>query len=319
MKLLVVILLLLMQAAAIVAYYESKGSSQGSQLFEEHPGRTLLATQQLVEGEFEKYLSDLKLKVKTEFESKDLQKLSRSKVRKNYAFETKAQSQAATLRYSVYTVDARREPGFRKVYEDFKSALVWNKIMEMLVSQALKSSGEESGDQSDSKMEKFSEMISMVMKDNGLAKIQEPGNFNEFSLFGEDTVFYWNTIMKKCPSRVRKQLGIEKCVKGLFLAEIDRKNMVRDFAQLESVKGKIHALALVDKKELLELYPIETAYHSKLADAIGRALQSDSRQYYENSKGAESLVVFSRAIPSAMLAIPVSKKSGDQSQSGNSS
>lgn len=319
MKLMFVILLFALQAAAIVLYYESKGGPGGAHSIQEHPGRTLLATQQMIEGEFEKYLSSLKVKIENEFESKDVQKLSRSRVRKKFAFETKAQSQAATLRYSVYTVDSRREPGFRKVYEDFKSALVWDKIMEMLVSQALKSSGEETGDQSDSKMEKFSEMISMVMKDNGLAKIQEPGNFNEFALFGEDTVFYWNTIMKKCPSRVRKQLGIQKCVKGLFLAEVDRKNLVRDFAQMESVLEKIHALALVDKKELLELYPIESAYHSKLAGAFGRALESDSRQYYESSEGIESLVVFSRAIPSAMLAIPVSRKSGDHSQSGNSS
>jgi len=80
---------------------------------------------------------------------------------------------------------------------------------------------------------------------------------------GEDTLFYWNVITKRCPQRVRKSKGITKCVRGLFVAEIERRLLLRDYWESlpKSQEEKPFVVFLEQKSDLKFVHSILPTDH----------------------------------------------------------
>jgi hypothetical protein len=158
-----------------------------------------------------------------------VQKLIRPKIRKRFARDRRSDWQNLSKRFSVYTVrNSKGQLKVRPVFEDYRPRLLWEKVLEMLASRALEISGElNSGANGGST--KMQELAALVLKGTGLSKIQEPASFTSLDLLGEQTLFYWDILYRRCPQKIRMNKGLVRCVKGLFLAELSPRLMLRDY------------------------------------------------------------------------------------------
>ena len=265
-----------------------------------------------VEQAFQDFLESKKKEVKKTFSETYVQKLSRSKVRKNLSFKRKGDMKDATIRYAVFTVSNKKdEVETRPVFDHFKAPLIWDKVISMMSGKALENTGEKAPGSSDGKMGKFSQMLDIVMKDSGLGKIKIPGQFATLTLMSEDVIFYWDVIHKKCPSKIRKSKGIKNCVKGLFLGEIDRKNLVRDFAN-EVAPGVLSGedvtrIGILGKDEDQEffsnVYPASLHSDSKFAAAFHQLISRRLPQFYQGESDRIGMILKSQTLPHSVVAV----------------
>ena len=241
------------------------------------PHEGLLNEQIRVESEYLNYMDQLKGTVVSVSVSKDVQKLRRGSLRKKYFLPRKADVSQSTLRYASYTVKKNSSDIIvRPVYETFKSKLFWDKLLKIMARQALISTDEMKIALHSNSGEKFTEIISIFLKDAGLANLEYPGNFNEFSMLGEDILLYWDIVYKKCSSSIRKTTGRTQCVKGIFTGEIDRRNSVRDFA-LNWQENNNYANDIVT-----EFGQIERSFSKSFIEAYWPSIEHSNRDLGEN-------------------------------------
>ncbi|MEE2924778.1 MAG: hypothetical protein VX619_08370 [bacterium] len=241
------------------------------------PHESLLNEQIRVESEYLNYMDQLKETVVSVSLSKDVQKLRRGSLRKKYFLPRKADVSQSTLRYASYTVKKdESDIIIRPVYETFKSKLFWDKLLKIMARQALVSTDEMKIALHPNGGEKFTEIISIFLKDAGLANLEYPGNFSEFSMLGEDILLYWDIVYKKCSSSIRKTTGSTQCVKGIFTGEIDRLNSVRDFA-LNWQENNNNANDIVT-----EFGQIKRSYSKSFIEAYWPSIEHSNRYLGEN-------------------------------------
>lgn len=232
----------------------------------------LLESENLARG-FHDGLGALKEQIQAAYASDEVQKFSRPGMRKAWATDRKEDSQNAVLRIMSASVDFRDEEiRVREVFDSHKPAAIWEKVLDMLAKEALKRSGEyrEEGDA------KLQGMVGMLMKGSGLGELTEPGQFHELSFLGAPSLFYWNTIHKRCPAAVTRETGAEECVRGLFLAEIDLLNYSRDyFASRSAIQDDLGRAAVFSdpKGNILQLFSVKEEHNADLALALKKALQ----------------------------------------------
>ncbi|PCJ17874.1 MAG: hypothetical protein COB02_12465 [Candidatus Cloacimonadota bacterium] len=180
----------------------------------------------IIEEQYHEFIEKKKKEVIDVYNSKNVQKLRRGPLRKSYSFEAKSDSKESTIRFSFYTVKQNKNKlEMRAVFDDFRSKLIWDRLLKVMAKEALKSNKEEVKQSND----KMSSMISMVMKGSGLSQIKNRSQFHHLQFMGDDVLIFWDSIYKKCSQKKRKLFGIKKCVKGIFIGEIDLRNTVRDF------------------------------------------------------------------------------------------
>ena len=270
----------------------------------------LINEQIRVESEYLKYVEKLKNTVVSVSLSKDVQKLRRANLRKKFFKSRKADAAQSTVRYATYTVKQKNnEITVRPIYETFKSKIFWDKLLQIMAKQALISTNEMKTALHPSGSEKFTEIINIFLKDAGLGNLENPGYFNEFSMLGEDIIFYWNVVLKKCSSSIRKTIGSTQCVRGIFTAEIDRSNSVRDFArnwqqrevQIGGINTEFGHIKGTSNHSFIEAYWPPTQHsNSELGQNVNQFLiDRGSRFFREGNKLA--LISKSHVLPNAIL------------------
>ncbi|MCO4781283.1 MAG: hypothetical protein KC646_03095 [Candidatus Cloacimonetes bacterium] len=279
---------------AILGYF---GHSYNMQTIPKIPNKNLvkkvsqpsLLTRLLeVEKRYFDYVEVQKSEIEKVYHSKNVQKLRRGPLRKLYSYETKADSKQATLRYSFYTVkESKGKLETRAVFDDFRSKMLWDRLIKVMAKQAFLANGEKVKESED----KMNSMISMVMKDSGLSQIQNRSEFHHLELLGDNVLVFWDSIYKKCSQKKRKELGIQKCVKGLFIGEIDLKNTVRDFYLEHSNENLGWAEYTKSKglKVLSHLYPTSESKNLTLYTKLNES-QALGVPLFFNTSGKNYLV-----------------------------
>jgi len=231
------------------------------------------------EKEFQGYLEESKMGIEKSFHQDFVQSFQRSKLRKAFAFSRKSDLLDNPVRISIYEVRERGgKQQAREVFENFKPAVLWDKIIPALLNQALVKTGQETKG-SGGGFSKFSEMAALLMPDSGKTNFTIPGQFIDLQLMGNDTLFYWNMITRRCPQRIQKSKGIKKCLKGLFLAEIDKRVLLRDFWYKRGSSPAIRPfVAFLDRSQerdyVFQLYPSNEAGNRWIFEAVQGALKS---------------------------------------------
>ena len=270
----------------------------------------LINEQIRVESEYLEYMEKLKNTVVSVSLSKDVQKLRRANLRKKFFKSRKADAAQSTVRYATYTVRQKNDDiTVRPIYETFKSKIFWDKLLQIMAKQALISTNELKSALHPSGGEKFTEIINIFLKDAGLSNLENPGYFNEFSMLGEDIILYWNVVLKKCSSSVRKTIGSTQCVRGIFTAEIDRRNSVRDFARnwqqrevhIGGVDTEFGLIKGTSNDSFIEAYWPPTQYsNSELGQNINQFLIDRGTRFFRMGDQL-ALISKSQVIPSAIL------------------
>ncbi len=270
----------------------------------------LMTEQRRVEAEYLNFIENHKKEVVSTFMSKDVQKLRRASLRKKYFRARKADRIQTTLRFAAYTIKKKgSDLTVRPVYETFQSKIFWDKLLKMLAKQAFISTNEMSATLNSSGGEKFTEIIGILLKDAGLSALERPGNFNEFTMLGEDSFLYWDIIYKKCNASVRRATGSKKCVKGIFVAEIDRRNSVRDFALnwQKNTNANVEVVTEFGQLErslnqsFIEAYwPLREHSNSILGVNLNKFINDSGSRFFK--QGDElSLIRKSQVLPNALL------------------
>ena len=275
----------------------------------------LMTEQRRVEAEYLNYIENLKKEVISAFLSKDVQKLRRASLRKKYFRARKADRIQTTLRFAAYTVKKKgSDLTVRPVYETFKSKIFWDKLLKTLAKQAFISTSEMTATLNSSGGEKLTEIIGIFLKDAGLSDLERPGTFNEFTMLGEDTFLYWDIIYKKCNASVRRATGSKQCAKGIFLAEIDRRNSVRDFA-LNWQKSTATNVQVVTEfgqlerslnQSFIEAYwPLSEHSNSTLGLNLNKFINDSGSRFFKQGDQL-SLIRKSQVLPNALLVSKIS-------------
>ena len=179
----------------------------------------LINEQIRVESEYLKYMEKLKNTVTVSLRS--VQKLRRANLRKKFLTHEKQMLPQSTVRYATYTVKQKNNDiTVRPIYETFKSKIFWDKLLQIMAKQALISTNEMKSALNPSGGEKFTEIINIFLRDAGLSNLENPGYFNEFSMLGEDIILYWNVVLKKCSSSVRKTIEVLNALEEFSLQKL---------------------------------------------------------------------------------------------------
>jgi hypothetical protein len=250
------------------------------------------------EKQYADYFEKIKQQVKDTYGESFVQRLSRPQLRRNFGFERQEDLNNAALRFHFYAVTTRGgETDVRPVYDDFKPKLLWDKVLELLINRAFEITGEKTGKNEDD--DKMSGMISMVMKGSGLGDIKEPACFVDLNLMGEGSLLYWDILYRRCPASVENAIDREKCVRGLFVAEIDRKNLIRDFylSQIEQQPEKkagdfiLGFIAREEGRSYVEaLYPEDESNNAELGQAFSELLKYRLPVFYGDDKRPSLLI-----------------------------
>lgn len=316
LKMILVLQLLVFAKLLFLIFYSEFSSS--SNLHEKVHERLLLE-QQRVESDYKDFVEKLKTQILSTYNSEDVQKLRRGVIRKNFSHERKSDRTESTVRYSFYTVRTQKsEIEILPVFDNYKPKLLWDKFLQMMSRKALISTAEIDSSGAGGSNEKFSEMIGVVLKDSGLAALQEPGQFGRFDLLGEDIMIYWNIIFKKCSSSIRKSSGQTQCVKGIFVGEIDRRNSVRDFAKSWLNAGQLGRpietyFGLIDQQSghqfVESFFPHHMDSSADMGSAIRDFLDDSSPRFYRENQHL-AIVRGTAVLPHCLL---LSKYVGDPS------
>ncbi|MCJ8345532.1 hypothetical protein MJH12_08325, partial [bacterium] len=226
-----------------------------------------------LEKNYQSFVESKKNEVLKIYQSKNVKKLRRGPLRKSYSYATKSDAKEATVRYSFYTVkESKGKLDIRAVFDDFRSKLIWERLLKLMAKEALLSNQEKVKESED----KMSSMISMVMKGSGISQIKNRSKFHHLELLGDNVLVFWDSIYKKCSQKKRKQLGIKNCVKGIFIGEIDLRNTVRDFYTSESISDNVGwAQYKKSKGELFlsSLYPSKDKNNIQLYSKLKESYQ----------------------------------------------
>ncbi len=240
----------------------------------------LVSEQEQLEKLFLAGLEAQKLGILSDLQSDPVQKFRRAELRKQYSHEKKEDSLNAVKRVSFFTA-SQKDEGFeiREVYETHKPKLVWEKILDLLAKEAFKRTGELNTEE---KSDKMGDMIGMFMKDSGLGALNDPGSFHRLNLLGQNVMFYWDILYRRCPDNVRAITGKDECVRGLFLAEIDLLNYNREFTYQYLNQPSPYQLSLgFVKKEGSEPYfhaihPSTQEHNDSLSKAMHESLSLEA-------------------------------------------
>lgn len=269
MKIERIFFLLLLAAMGLFCYFSLPKTpvSQNNHLLD------LFARLREFELRYADYLMATKKLVQDTYQSDAVQKLSRPQLRKEFSFANQEELNNVALRFHFYAVTKKdNDLDVRAVYDDFKPKMLWEKVLDLLVTQAFEITGEKSPKKDGD--DKTSALIAMVMKGSGLAEIKEPGCFIDLNLMGESQLLYWDVLYRKCPASVEQVLDRQKCVRGIFVAEIDQKNLIRDFFLSSAAKNQTSnfTLAFLAQEENLSyveaLYPENKAGDELLGQAF---------------------------------------------------
>ena len=226
---------------------------------------------------FQDYLNQAKKEIHEAFEDKETQSFSRSALRKRFSFDRKSDLLNSPIRISIYEARSRSGKDYpHPLFEDYKPAVIWDKILPALLGEALRQTGEGKPEVEDG-LSKFTEMASVLMPNAKKISFKTPGEFIDLKLMGEDTLFYWNLITKRCPQRIRRALEIDSCLKGLFVAEIDKKVLLKKYWNtLEEKENSKVFLAFLDQADqqeyVFQLFPPNEAKNQYIFDSIQKAM-----------------------------------------------
>ena len=241
-----------------------------------------------LESDFQKYLNGAKEEVRQSFEDQETQAFNRSGMRKKFSFARKSDFNDSPIRVSIYEARSKNGEDYaHPLFESYKPAVIWDKILPALMSEALRLTGEGKAQKEDG-FSKFTEMASLLMPNAKKIGFRTPGEFIDLKLMGEDTLFYWNYVTKRCPQRVRNALGIDSCLKGLYLAEIDKRVLLRNYWNtLKPKEGARVFMAFLDqaqeKEYVFQLLPSEEGSNKFVFDSIQKALKESLP--YINTQG----------------------------------
>ncbi|MBW7876891.1 MAG: hypothetical protein H3C47_13000 [Candidatus Cloacimonetes bacterium] len=276
----------------------------------------LLSEQEALEKNFLLGLETYKQEILADLKSDSVQKFRRAELRKQYSFDKKEDAQNAVKRVSFFTA-SQKEDGFeiREVYETHKPKLVWEKILDLLAKEAFKRTRELNTEE---KADKMGDMIGMFMKDSGLGALNDPGSFHRLNLLGQNVIFFWDILYRRCPDNIRSVTGQDECVRGLFLAEIDLLNYNREFTYLNLNQPSKNQLTLgFFKKEGAELnyhaiHPTEREKNQSLADAMHESLKLEAPILREDKEEIH-LIWPSHNFTSSILGLSQKKNEQDSS------
>jgi len=142
--------------------------------------------------------------------------------------------------------------------------------LEMLARNSLETTGELDSD-SKQGAGKMKELASLVLKGTGLSSLQKPTSFTTLDFLGEQTQFYWDVLYRRCPQKIRVEKGLERCVKGLFLAELSPRLLLRDFWQQQDQSESGLSYALIYSSGTGEGRAVESLFPWTLQDSFATA------------------------------------------------